>query len=220
MDSEEAIKEKIRTKRIFRSLLDWLFALLIALVFVFILTHFIVQGKISGESMTDTYQDGQRVLINKHPRGYDVGDVITFWDDKNSLDTNEMTNTSFIQNMLYGSKGREDQELHIKRIVAIPGDTVKVKNNDVYVNGEKRVDASAPGPGIASAPDATYELGTDQYFVVGDNYDNSLDSRFEGPVNVNDILGKVLFSKDRDPRPEQESTNIKYVDKAKEEENK
>lgn len=92
--------------------------------------------------------------------------------------------------------GSTSASYSIKRIVAASGDTVLIENGKLYINGEKTNlfinDTSIPEAGRA-ASEITLKDG--EYFVLGDNPENSEDSRYESVGNVQDnqILGKVWF---------------------------
>ena len=132
------------------------------------------QVECSNASMEPTYQTSDTLLINtiaykfSGPKG---GDVIAFKPKSN-------VNASF----------------SVKRVIAVPGDTIYINNGRIYLNDElykenlevERIE----NPGIAAAP---ITLLDDQYFVLGDNRNSSEDSRYEsvGFVSSEDILGKV-----------------------------
>lgn len=88
--------------------------------------------------------------------------------------------------IIFNYQGNQ-KEKHIKRIIASPGDTIGVQNGYLTVNGEL---TSIP----SEAFNQSFTLRKNEYFVVGDNYNNSFDSRNHGPINENDIQGKVFFS--------------------------
>jgi signal peptidase I len=129
-----------------------------------------------GQSMEPTIYSGDKVLINTlvyKMKSPDYGDLIVFKPN-----------------------GNENSHYHIKRVVGLPGDTVIIKDGRVWIDGElldetilteKMQDA-----GIA---DTEVKLGTDEYFVLGDNRNNSEDSRSAdiGNVKREDILGKAWF---------------------------
>lgn len=152
-------------KKIVNELIDWFKAFLIALVAVLIITQFVVIAKIDGSSMEPTLHDGDHVITAKHFTSIDEGDIIGF----DFIDTD-------------GS-----ESYHVKRIVGMPGDTVEVVNNQVLVNDEVVIE-----DGIQQYSDTVYDLGDDEYFVVGDNYEVSYDSRMHGPIKGEDILGEIV----------------------------
>ena len=87
--------------------------------------------------------------------------------------------------------GVQIHELFVKRLVALPGDTIFIVNGALYVNGEQ-----VPDPvNMASVPQdyAPRLLGADEYFVIGDNRLHSHDSRSSdvGPISADAIMGKV-----------------------------
>lgn len=88
----------------------------------------------------------------------------------------------------------ERNEYMVKRVFGLPGDTIQIKNNVIYVNNEPVTDSVTvimEDYGIASNP---ITLEDDEYFVMGDNRNNSYDSRKFGPIKKSDILGIVDYS--------------------------
>ena len=120
--------------------------------------------------MLPSYHNWQLVFIDKHTKEYDYGDVIVF------------TNDALAATLT-------------KRIIALPGDTVQIQDGIVYVNQTPssliREKEKLSYSGIAASP---ITLAADEYFVLGDNYEESKDSRFEeiGCVKQETILGKIL----------------------------
>jgi signal peptidase I len=89
----------------------------------------------------------------------------------------------------------------IKRVVAIPGDTVEVRAGMLYLNGRRIPDPHAHFekslaerlPGSQADYMAPLKLGPNQYFMMGDNRDHSYDSRFWGPITRDAIEGRAMF---------------------------
>ena len=139
-----------------------------ALIQTFIATPF----RISGVSMAPNFADGQFVLVDKitYLTGQPSrGDVVVLHFPANPA------------------------KLFIKRIVGLPGETVKIQEGKVSVNGAPLSEAYIP-EGESSQPDQVKVLAYEQYFVMGDNRPNSNDSRYWGQLPREDIVGIVRFS--------------------------
>lgn len=81
----------------------------------------------------------------------------------------------------------------IKRVIGLPGETVEIKNNKIYINDEELDESYIKEP-MTGMKDKKWKLGDDEYFICGDNRNDSLDSRDVGPVHKDDIFGKAVFS--------------------------
>ena len=93
---------------------------------------------------------------------------------------------------------RDNSQDFIKRIIAIPGDTLKIENNSVYVNGqllsENYLPPNTPTHAGAFVTEGTQlKAGSNQYFVIGDNRNHSSDSREWGSITKEEIVGRALF---------------------------
>lgn len=146
---------------------------LLALVIVF---YFGRQVKNSGDSMRPAVLDGDIVLVNRMI--YDAskpkrGDIIVFKPN-----------------------GNENARSYIKRIIGLPGETVQIKDGEIYIDGEK-LGEKYETTAIEDAGTASEEitLDGDEYFVLGDNRRNSEDSRMAdiGNVKRSEIEGKAWF---------------------------
>ncbi|MFV0246371.1 MAG: signal peptidase I [Mycoplasmatales bacterium] len=152
-----------KSKLIFYEILDVLKAVIVGLLLYLIFSLFFSVAVIEGKSMYPAYEDGNLVISTKQFNNLAVGDVIAFEYETNDVD-----------------------EYHIKRIVGVPGDTVFLNQEKVYVNGECVIQNG--GQEFAAT---SYYLDDDEYFVVGDNYDVSFDSRIHGPIKESSITGEV-----------------------------
>jgi len=140
-----------------------------------VISHFFLQSvKIVGRSMLPTLSDSQQYLLNRwvyHFRAPQSSDVVVLRDPS-------------------------DNGFSVKRIIATPGDSVYLKDGSVYLNGRK-LDETYLVPGTrtfsdANSPDQLILCGKDQYFLLGDNRGNSIDSRTYGPVPRGNILGPII----------------------------
>lgn len=153
---------------------------LLALLIYFFISIFFRVGQIDGSSMNPTFEDGNRVLISRQAKNFESGDIIAFKygdvEDSYFEDTYHLNST--YQN-----------SLHIKRIIGVPGDEVKIKNNTVYINDKEKSKTDV------TLENQEYTLKDNQYFVQGDNLDDSYDSRMHGPITDDEIYGKIISFK-------------------------
>lgn len=181
---------KSGSKSVFREYFE---AIVIAVLLALFIRTFVVQAfKIPSGSMLPTLQIGDHLLVNKFIYGIKVpfsgkmvvpfkkisrGDVVVFRFPKDrSVD-------------------------YIKRVIGTPGDTVEIKNKQVFINGKPMDD---PHAHISSSAILDKKVSPrdnfgpilvpeDRIFVMGDNRDNSYDSRFWGFVDQKDVLGKAFI---------------------------
>ncbi|MCQ2492226.1 MAG: signal peptidase I [Lachnospiraceae bacterium] len=159
-------KRQLREKIIFYSV-----GVIASILLAFVLVRFVGFGiTMKGDSMKETIQNGQH-LIGVRFTNAKQNDIIVF------------------------RNGDEDNSYYIKRVIAVPGDTVLISDEQILVN-DKAVEQKGEEPiisaGLASKP---ITLKENQYFVLGDNYNNSVDSRVAsvGNVNKDDIVGRIIF---------------------------
>jgi signal peptidase I len=170
-----------------RWLREGVIVVVVAVLVAVLLRAFVVQTfYIPSGSMEPTLQIGDRILVNKlsyHLHGVDRGNIVVF-----SRPAAE------------NCGGPEVNDL-VKRVVALPGETVSLANGDVYIDG-KRLDESwlpaseqnttEPGPGGTPYSLARpYHVPAGDYFVMGDNRGDSCDSRYWGPIPKSLVVGKV-----------------------------
>jgi signal peptidase I len=172
---------------------EWYESLLVAAIFVFFVRTFVVQTyQVPTGSMEKTILVGDHLLVNKFAYGprwtalarllpyreVHRGDIIVF--KKPGDDIN-------------------DGNVLVKRAIGTPGDTLEVRDKALFVNGK-----SADGPQVQHIDPETdphgprdffgpYAVPPDRYFGMGDNRDNSLDSRFWGPIPRINIFGRPFL---------------------------
>ncbi len=169
-----------------RALVEWAVIIVVALVAALLIKTFAVQAfSIPSQSMEPTLMPGDRVLVDKLASDFSpvhTGDIIVF--------RRPPADTSAVNDL-------------IKRVIAGPGQSVYVANCKVYVNGKELAQHYLPegwqsasseyctvwdAPGMLHLPDP-YTVPAGHYFVMGDNRQDSDDSRYWGTVPANYIVG-------------------------------
>ncbi|HEV2252959.1 MAG TPA: signal peptidase I [Streptosporangiaceae bacterium] len=94
----------------------------------------------------------------------------------------------------------------VKRVIALPGQTIYSSGNSIYVNGRRLAEPYLPqddplGPSIASSQHP-YRVPPGEFYVLGDNRTDSCDSRYWGPITGSSIIGKVVLTLWHDGRPD------------------
>ena len=169
-------KKKRISAALVKEILVWCFGIFAAVLIAFAAVYAVgMSTSMIGVSMEPELYNGQRVLINRYAylmSSPKVGDVIVFLPN-----------------------GSRNSHYYIKRVVAVPGDTVQIIGGRLYVNGEQIVDERYDKMAEAGIAENPLLLGADEYFVLGDNRNSSEDSRSAniGPVRSSDILGRVWF---------------------------
>jgi signal peptidase I len=147
------------------------------LILSFILISILVSAcspkpvRVEGTAMLPTLKDGDRVLMDENIGELKRGDIVTFLYPKDTSKT------------------------YLKRIIGLPGETVEIRRGRVFINGqpldEPYLDESYNKTKASFAPQA---VAANSYFVVGDNRDNSSDSRYWGSVPTDLIKGKYYMT--------------------------
>jgi signal peptidase I len=161
--------------RILQQALQCLTIAVLATASYFIISRFLVQSvKIVGRSMVPTLCDSQHYLLNRWVYSVHApqrSDIVVLRDPS-------------------------DDGFSVKRIIAAPGDSIYLKAGNVYLNGCKLNEPYlVPGTPTFTDTKSRGELilcGRDQYFVLGDNRQNSIDSRTYGPVQRANLLGPLI----------------------------
>ena len=170
---------------------EWAESIIIAVILALVIRTFVVQAfKIPSGSMIPTFQVGDRIFVNKFIYGAKVpflnmnlpavrspkrGDIVVFI----APDT--------------------PQKDFIKRLIAVGGEKVQIKDGRILINGKVVDEPSSVrsvyyyNSGDYGREDRVIEVPKDSYFVLGDNSASSRDSRFWGFVPKKNLLGKVIF---------------------------
>ena len=161
-------------KEIIKELAGWLLYIVLIIAFTWFVVTFVGQRtEVSGSSMETTLSDKDQLIVDKmtyrfrDPKRYDI--VVFPYQ-------------------------YQDNTYYIKRIIGLPGETVQILSGMVYIDGmrldEHYGNEIMENPGIAEEP---LILGEDEYFVLGDNRNNSSDSRASdvGLIHRKDLIGRA-----------------------------
>lgn len=164
------------SRKILRGILNWFILVLIAAITGYAFVTFCYQTvTVTGPSMSDTLSDGQVVIVNKFV--YDFHEVERY-------------------DIIAFSQVESGDYYEIKRVIGLPEETVKISDGYVYIDGTRLNKLPFDEPILMSgAASAEIVLGKNEYFVLGDNVNNSEDSRYTnvGNISGNEILGKVVY---------------------------
>ena len=171
------IREGLEDQKI-KSSMKWIFEILVTLVFAAVVALMMFQTVTMQESsMEPTISVGDRFFINKAVYKFSSpkrGDLIVF-----------------------RSNASDDAALHIRRVIGLPGETVQITNGRILIDGETYKEGKDfPKISNAGLASKAISLGTGEYFVLGDNRNNSEDSRYTdiGLVKKRYIAGKIWFT--------------------------
>lgn len=169
-------KKKV-SSHLVKEIFSWIFGILASIFLAYVIVYCVgMTTSVIGVSMEPGLYNGQTIFINRFVYRLlspSEGDVIVFLPN-----------------------GNQNSHYYVKRVVAVPGDKVQIIDGILYVNSEK-TELSEDYDKMADAGIALNEitLQSGEYFVLGDNRNNSEDSRSAniGVINERDIIGKAWF---------------------------
>ncbi len=181
---------------------EYIEAIAIAFLLALFIRTFIVQAfKIPSGSMKNTLLIGDHILVTKYSYGLHIPneipltsiqlfpDYVLFLEPPKRYDI-----------IVFKFPGDESRD-YIKRVIGLPGETIQIRMQEVYINGEKIADkharhTQAPDPdnprdNFPPAGNPPFRIPEGHVFVMGDNRENSLDSRFWGTLDIRKIRGRA-----------------------------
>jgi signal peptidase I len=193
-----------REKPLARSALELVAIVAAALGLALLIQAFLIKPyEIPSGSMEPTLTINQRVLVDRigmHFSTPGIGDILVFHPpaSESCADSRQGENQAGQQwpSACDTQQHHESSQTYIKRVVGLPGDRISIRDGHVYRNGRRESDAyTTPcvGVGECNFP-ATITVPRGDYYMMGDNRPDSLDSRFWGPVPKGWIIGKAVFT--------------------------
>ena len=173
-ETRDMLETKLEDKKV-RGILNWIFQIAVVLIFGILAGIALFQSVTVQESaMEPTLQVGERFFVNRavyKVSSPERGDII-----------------------VYKTSGSDDAALHIGRVIGLPGETVQIVDGIIYIDGEALQESYGrevmKNSGLAADP---VTLGEDEYFVLGDNRNDSTDSRDPsvGKIPRDRIIGRA-----------------------------
>ena len=160
-------------KNIFKELIGYLIVAIIAALFAIMLRFFVIEPYIvPTPSMSPTLLVGDKVIVNKLKYKFSEiqrGDVVAFYSPY-------------------------EEKYLVKRVIGLPGENITcTREGKIFINGADLNEKYIPEDFFIAYEEKSYNTGDSEYFLMGDNRNNSSDSRVFGNIEKNSIFGKVFF---------------------------
>ena len=194
LTKENQVKKKSLTR-------EYIEAILIALLLALLIRTFIVQAfKIPSGSMEKTLLIGDHILVSKFSYGTHIPNEIPFINVKLFDDIVLFSSVPERGDIIVFKFPKDETRDFIKRVIALPGDLLEVRRQKVFINNKPYEDARArhtespsDSPLVPRDDFGPILIPEGHVFVMGDNRENSQDSRYWGYLNVKKIRGKALI---------------------------
>ncbi len=137
--------------------------IIIIVLVVLFRTYIATPVMVSGSSMNPTLKSKEIMILNKMDKKYTRFEIVVLKTDHGDI---------------------------IKRVIGLPGETISIEKGNIYINSRKIEDKYGSGK---TSDVEKVKLGKDEYYVLGDNRNNSMDSRYYGPFKKDKIKGSTNF---------------------------
>lgn len=204
MGNDRKLEHKSRFNTVIKEIISWIGTIGVSFIIaLFIIGNIGSMRIVSGASMEPSFYDRDKVVLDRvgyklkdietgdvvvlNPQREKSGIIYNMYDEFGSL----IKNINFKFNL----SDEADQDNMIKRVVAIEGDIVDFIDGELYVNDQRETRVTKQGETFEIFDYVKYplEIGENQYFVLGDNRENSLDSRVLGIIDEFEIKGRVIY---------------------------
>lgn len=173
--------------KIWNEIWDYVKMIVIVVVIVLFVNNFVlINAKIPSESMENTIMTGDRVFGYRLAYGFNV-DLFGSHFSKKTKDPERF-------DIIIFKYPDDESQLFIKRLIGLPGETVEIKDGKVYIDGAEEPLDDSFVPETPRGDFGPYVVPEDSYFMLGDNRENSRDSRFWDNtfVTFDQIVGKAV----------------------------
>lgn len=201
--------EEGKEVKVFNNILEWTLCILLALIIALLTRYYIITATvIKQSSMYPTLKENQRIIISRTKRitksQYQAGDIITFEAPSKIKQGAEVDVSNPVAIYNYEPQGLMNKLVYyvleinkisyIKRVIGIAGDRVQIKDGKVYVNGEELKEEYLPeGTTTKTVYYNDVIVPEGCVYVMGDNRDQSMDSRTFGCIPLEKVEGKVIL---------------------------
>lgn len=179
-------------KKVLKTLLEWVEMIVVSIVLALIINLFIMQPiKVEGSSMLPTLNNNDFVIISRLGKTFNLslkyGEIVVIDQrtDRKRTIFDDIADISILHRF-------ENRNLWIKRVIGLPGDSIEIKNGSVYRNGVKLDEPYILEENI-HGPNETFLVPEGHVFVLGDNRNNSMDSRRIGYIPMDNIKGTLAI---------------------------
>ncbi len=186
---------------IVRELLE---ALVLALIVLFIIQTSAQNYRVHGQSMEPTLEDAQYLMVNK--LSYlrmdleRLSNLVPFWDaQQGASEYTPFAGSPERGDIIVFRRAGGSEMNFVKRVIGLPGERVEIRNGHVFIDGEA-LNEPYVGPServgnmLCIPHSSNCRVGENEYFVLGDNRNDSQDSRSWGSIREDDIAGEVWFT--------------------------
>ena len=195
--------------KVFNNILEWTLCILLALIIALLTRYYIITSTVVKQSsMYPTLKENQRIIVSRTKKitksQYQVGDIITFEAPSKIKQGAEVDVSNPVAIYNYEPQGLMNKLVYyvleinkisyIKRVIGIAGDRVQIKDGKVYVNGEELKEEYLPeGTTTKTVYYNDVIVPEGCVYVMGDNRDQSMDSRTFGCIPLEKVEGKVIL---------------------------
>lgn len=181
--SENNQTKPVISKRAFK-IIDLVNLMVVAVTVILLVTSLVYFAVVPSESMLPTLDVGEILLYRSYPKDLDYDDIVIF-----SEEPMEKRFPGILENFYIKATGTQ---MIVKRVVGLPGDTIEISRGNLIRNGEVvTADYTLEQEIVGNMKEVTVPDGC--LWLMGDNRNNSLDSRYIGAIPVDQVLGRVFF---------------------------